>query len=52
MNPYEINMKKSYYCGDAAGRKEKGHKDHSDSDLKFARNVGLNFYLPEQIFTD
>ena len=37
---------KSFYCGDAAGRPD----DFSDSDIKFAQNAGLTFYLPEQIF--
>jgi bifunctional polynucleotide phosphatase/kinase len=36
----------SFFCGDAAGRPD----DFSDSDIMFARNAGLPFYLPEQIF--
>ena len=36
---------KSFYCGDAAGRvegwKPKAKKDFSDSDRKFAMNVGI-----------
>jgi len=36
----EIDMKRSFYVGDAAGRKG----DFSDSDLKFALNLGLKFY--------
>ena len=27
------NMKESFYCGDAAGRKDATHKDFSDADL-------------------
>lgn len=34
------------YCGDAAGRK----KDFSDSDKVFARNLGVEFVLPELFF--
>lgn len=37
---------KSYYCGDAAGRVD----DFSDSDLKWAMNIGINFVTPEQLF--
>ena len=36
----------SFYCGDAAGRPN----DFSDSDLQFAKNIGITFYIPEQIF--
>lgn len=38
--------KDSFYCGDAAGRKG----DFSDTDYKFALNLRLNFYLPENLF--
>jgi bifunctional polynucleotide phosphatase/kinase len=37
---------KSFYCGDACGRKD----DFSDTDYKFAFNCDLNFYTPEQLF--
>ena len=37
----KINLKESFFCGDAAGRKDGKHKDFSDSDLKFALNVGI-----------
>ncbi len=43
-------MKKSFFCGDAAGRKDAKHKDFSDSDLKFALNVGIEFKTPEGLF--
>ena len=36
-----IDKTKSFYCGDAAGRKDGKHKDFSDSDLKFGLNVGV-----------
>lgn len=46
--------KKSFYCGDAAGRikdwKPGIKKDFSDSDRKFAINLNLKFYCPEEIF--
>lgn len=41
-----INKKDSFYVGDASGRK----KDFSDSDIKFAINIGIDFYTPEQFF--
>ncbi|XP_031121041.1 polynucleotide 3'-phosphatase ZDP isoform X4 [Ipomoea triloba] len=42
-----IDMDKSFYVGDAAGRKD----DHSDADIKFAEAIGLKFYLPEDFFS-
>ncbi len=36
----------SYYCGDAAGREG----DFAATDLMFAHNVGIPFYVPEQVF--
>ena len=52
----KINMKKSFYCGDAAGRKKdwmKGKKkDFSSSDLFFAHNIGIPFKIPETVFSD
>jgi len=38
----------SFFVGDAAGRK----RDHSDSDLKFAQLLNLQFYLPEVFFLE
>eukprot|EP00210_Caulerpa_lentillifera_P002574 g2469.t1 len=43
----EVDKKLSFYVGDAAGRP----KDFSDSDLKFAENIGLAFFTPEDYFT-
>lgn len=34
-----------YMIGDAAGREG----DHSDADIKFARNIGAMFYTPEKL---
>lgn len=42
----KINYKNSFYVGDACGRP----KDHSDCDIKFAINCGLNFKTPEEFF--
>lgn len=43
-----IDKSKAMYCGDAAGRPN----DIGDSDKKFAQNVGISFYTPEQYFND
>lgn len=45
----EIDMEKSIYVGDAAGRMSVGtrKKDHGDTDYKLALNVGLKFVTPE-----
>lgn len=45
----KIDMNESFYCGDAAGRLCK-KKDHSDTDLKFAKNCNLRFFTPERFF--
>ncbi|CAH9147608.1 unnamed protein product [Cuscuta epithymum] len=41
-----IDMDKSFYVGDAAGRKN----DHSSADIEFAKAIGLKFYVPEEFF--
>lgn len=46
---YEIH-ESSFFCGDAAGRESKNTRDFSNTDLLFAHNCRLNFYLPEQVF--
>jgi bifunctional polynucleotide phosphatase/kinase len=48
----EIDRSKCIYVGDAAGRAKNtiGKKDHSDSDYKFALNVGIKFFTPEEFF--
>lgn len=45
-NNSEQCVGKSFYCGDACGRKT----DFSDSDIKFAHNCGIKFILPEMVF--
>lgn len=43
---FDVDLKNSFYCGDAAGR----HKDFACSDREFAHNVGIPFYTPENLF--
>jgi len=43
-----VNVK--WYCGDAAGRKTVSTKDFSATDRYFARNKGIPFRTPEEIF--
>lgn len=47
-----VNLAESFYCGDAAGRAERPgrKKDFSDSDFKFALNLGVRFETPESFF--
>lgn len=46
INDKSINKEKSFYVGDALGRKI----DFSDSDLLFAQNIGIKCYSPEEYF--
>jgi bifunctional polynucleotide phosphatase/kinase len=49
---FKIDMKESFYCGDAAGRPKTATrpKDFTDTDLKFALNISLSFKTPEGFF--
>lgn len=40
------HSKEAFFVGDSAGRPQ----DHTDFDLEFARNSGIMFYTPEEIF--
>lgn len=42
----EINKDKSFFVGDALGRKT----DFSDSDKVFAENIGIKWFSPEEFF--
>ncbi|KAJ3119184.1 hypothetical protein HK098_005699 [Nowakowskiella sp. JEL0407] len=52
----EADLENSFFVGDAGGRtfpgaaKGKKQKDFSDSDRKFALNVGIKYLTPEQYF--
>jgi bifunctional polynucleotide phosphatase/kinase len=51
-NGLKIDKEKSFFCGDAAGRKTAKHKDFSDTDYKFALNCDIPFKTPEVLFLD
>jgi len=52
----EPDLSHSFFVGDAAGRlaawdgNNKTKKDFSASDRKFAKNVGIQFFTPEEVF--
>jgi len=49
----EIDYASSFYTGDCAGRKMNPTSkipDLKDSDYKFAINIGIKFYMPEELF--
>ncbi|XP_045477062.1 uncharacterized protein F21D5.5 [Harmonia axyridis] len=50
----QIDIDKSFYVGDAAGREKdwapKRKKDHSNADRLFALNIGIKFFTPEEYF--
>lgn len=50
-----VDKEASFYVGDAAGRQDgwkhkATKKDHSCADRKFAQNIGIGFYTPEEYF--
>ena len=45
-----VDKKESFYCGDAAGRKQPPFNDFSNDDLLFSVNLKLKFYTPEMLF--
>jgi bifunctional polynucleotide phosphatase/kinase len=46
-----LDMANTFYVGDAAGRLYKnGRKDHSDSDILFAKAIECEFMTPEQFY--
>ncbi len=46
----DVDKVASFYCGDAAGRKQAGFDDFSCDDMVFSINLGLKFYTPEMMF--
>ncbi|KAJ3092807.1 hypothetical protein HK102_002374 [Quaeritorhiza haematococci] len=50
----QVDLKECYFVGDAAGReagwRAGAKKDFSDSDRKFAANIGIDFLTPEEYF--
>ncbi|KAL1925046.1 uncharacterized protein VTP21DRAFT_4700 [Calcarisporiella thermophila] len=52
----EVELEKSFYIGDAAGRakgwKKGAPEDHACVDRKFADNIGISFSTPEEYFLD
>lgn len=52
----KYNKETSYYVGDAFGRPQRivndivHKKDFADTDLKFAKNLGIGYYSPENFF--
>ena len=49
LSTQDLDLENSFFCGDAAGWSKTDTKkaDFSDSDLKFALNIGIKFRLPE-----
>ena len=48
-----ISYEDSFYCGDSAGRSKNPiteKADLSDSDIKFALNIGIKYRTPEEVF--
>lgn len=51
-NGVHPKLEESFFVGDGAGRPKNmtRFKDHTDADIKFAKNVGLKFQTPEKFF--
>jgi len=49
-NDVQIDITKSVYCGNRAGRMDKTISKKSDVDRAFAANVGIKFFVPNVIF--
>ncbi|KAH8833480.1 polynucleotide kinase 3 phosphatase-domain-containing protein [Flagelloscypha sp. PMI_526] len=45
-----FHISASFFVGDAAGRQRPQNSDHSDCDIKYAANIGIQFYTPEEYF--
>jgi len=49
----KLGLNISSYCGDFAGRMyEHGKRDKDNTDIKFAKNLNIDFYTPEQVFVE
>jgi bifunctional polynucleotide phosphatase/kinase len=46
----KVDKDESFYCGDAAGRKQPPFKDFSSDDLLFSITLNMLFYTPEMLF--
>ena len=48
----KVDRKESFYCGDAAGRKQAPFNDFSNDDLLYSITLKIKFYTPEMLFKD
>ena len=46
----KVDQSQSFYCGDAAGRKQAPFNDFSNDDLLFSVSIKMKFYTPEMLF--
>lgn len=46
----KVDKNLSFYCGDAAGRKQAPFNDFSNDDLLFSIKLQIKFYTPEMLF--
>ena len=50
-----VDYESSFYVGDCAGRlfnPTRKQPDPTDTDLKFALNIGIKFFTPEEFFSN